>query len=62
LQKLRTAALTTLGVFPDSIRYETLHGVKSRVIKELAVALDDPLRGVRREAVDTRDKWYQYGK
>ncbi|BEJ17350.1 hypothetical protein CspHIS471_0607510 [Cutaneotrichosporon sp. HIS471] len=60
--KLRTAALTTLGVFPDCIRYETLHGVKSRVIKDLAIALDDPLRGVRREAVDTRDKWYQYGK
>ncbi|KLT44071.1 ARM repeat-containing protein [Cutaneotrichosporon oleaginosum] len=60
--KLRISALTTLGVFPSSIRYETLHGSKSRVIKDLAVALDDPLRAVRREAVDTRDKWYQYGK
>lgn len=53
--------MAALGVFPDAIRYETLHPVKATVIRELADSLDDPLRSVRREAVDTRDRWYRYG-
>ncbi|KAL1408286.1 hypothetical protein Q8F55_005092 [Vanrija albida] len=58
---VRSVALAGLGVFPDSIRYETLRGAKSRVVRSLGLALDDPLRVVRREAVDTRAKWYRYG-
>ncbi|TXT13309.1 hypothetical protein VHUM_00676 [Vanrija humicola] len=58
---VRSAALLGLGVFPDSIRYETLRGAKARVVRSLGLALDDPLRAVRREAVDTRAKWYRYG-
>lgn len=61
-QRVRIAALAALGVFPDAIRYETLNTAKARVIRELGKALDDPLRAVRREAVDTRAKWYRYGK
>lgn len=58
---MRTAALAALGVIPDAIRYETLHKAKSRVIRELGKRLDDPLRAVRREAVDARAGWYTYG-
>lgn len=60
-QKVRAAALGGLGVIPDAIRYETLGKAKARVIRELGLCLDDPLRGVRREAVDTRAAWYTYG-
>ncbi|EJT48863.1 hypothetical protein A1Q1_02122 [Trichosporon asahii var. asahii CBS 2479] len=59
--KVRAAALAGLGVVPDAIRYETLGKAKARVIRELGLCLDDPLRGVRREAVDTRAAWYTYG-
>lgn len=58
---MRAAALAGLGVIPTVIRYETMSKVKGRVIRELGACLDDPLRGVRREAVDTRAAWYTYG-
>lgn len=32
--------------------------MKSKVIRELGRAVDDAKRVVRREAVDTRSKWY----
>lgn len=61
-QRARCTALAALGVIPDTIRFETLVGEpKARVIRELGLALDDPLRAVRREAVDTRARWYGYG-
>ncbi|WWD04098.1 hypothetical protein V865_002163 [Kwoniella europaea PYCC6329] len=59
--KVRSIALSCLSLFPDMIRFETLHKHKSRVIKELGRTLDDPLRTVRKEAVECRAKWYRYG-
>ncbi|WVF68679.1 hypothetical protein IAT40_003451 [Kwoniella sp. CBS 6097] len=59
--KVRTAALVALSLFPDVIRFEALHTQKSIVIKQLGRALDDPLRAVRKEAVECRAKWYRYG-
>ncbi|GHJ87563.1 hypothetical protein NliqN6_3965 [Naganishia liquefaciens] len=57
----RAASLRCLGIFPDVIRYDALHPVKNKVIRELGTAVDDAKRIVRREAVDTRSKWYKYG-
>ncbi|KAJ9107914.1 hypothetical protein QFC19_002657 [Naganishia cerealis] len=48
-------------IFPDVIRYDALHPSKSKVVRVLGKAVDDPKRVVRREAVDTRSKWYKYG-
>lgn len=56
-QKVRAAALRCLVTFPDAVRFEALQGLKSSVIKDLGNALDDPLRVVRREAVECRAKW-----
>lgn len=58
---MRAAALAGLGVVPGAIRFETLQRAKGRVIRALGACLDDGLRGVRREAVDTRAAWYTYG-
>lgn len=58
IQRSRAASLRCLGIFPDVIRYDALHPVKSKVIRELGSAVDDAKRVVRREAVDTRSKWY----
>ncbi|WVQ96214.1 hypothetical protein IAU59_003318 [Kwoniella sp. CBS 9459] len=59
--RVRTSALVALSLFPDVIRFEALHTQKSIVIKQLGKALDDPLRSVRKEAVECRAKWYRYG-
>ena len=56
-QPVRMSALRCLAVFPDAIRFEALQGEKSRVLRELSKALDDPLRAVRKEAVECRAKW-----
>lgn len=58
VQAVRTSALRCLGVFPDAIRYEVLRGEKSRVVRDLGRALDDPLRSARKEAVECRAKWW----
>lgn len=60
LQRVRSAALRTLSIFPDAIRYEVLHPLKSKVVRGLAGVLDDKKRLVRKEAVDTRSKWLVY--
>lgn len=57
-QKVRESALRALAVFPEAVRYEVLQGTKSQVIRDLGKALDDPVRSVRREAVECRAKWY----
>ncbi|WWC93066.1 uncharacterized protein L201_008031 [Kwoniella dendrophila CBS 6074] len=59
--KVRITALSCLSIFPDIIRFEILHKHKSIVIRELGKSLDDPLRNVRKEAVECRAKWYRYG-
>jgi DNA repair/transcription protein MET18/MMS19 len=53
-QRVRTVALRYLGVLPSIVRYGVLHPHKSTVIRELAKAVDDPKRSVRKEAVNTR--------
>lgn len=57
-QPVRTSALRCLATFPDCIRFEAVQSEKSRVIRDLGKALDDPLRSVRKEAVECRAKWY----
>jgi DNA repair/transcription protein MET18/MMS19 len=39
------------------IRHDSLHGIKAGVINDLGKGLDDPLRSVRKEAVECRAKW-----
>jgi DNA repair/transcription protein MET18/MMS19 len=58
--KVRVAALKCLTLLPGVVRYDLLHPYKLRVLKDLAKALDDPRRAVRKEAVDARTKWYKY--
>jgi DNA repair/transcription protein MET18/MMS19 len=58
--KVRVAALKYLALLPGTVRYDLLHPYKPRVLKDLAKALDDPKRAVRKEAVDVRTKWYKY--
>lgn len=59
-ERSRTAALRTLAVLPDAVRYDILHPVKTAVLKQLGRALDDKRRSVRKEAVDCRARWYLY--
>ena len=53
-QQVRIAALRYLGVLPSIVRYDVLHPHRPVVIRELAKAVDDPKRSVRKEAVNTR--------
>ncbi|KDQ61341.1 hypothetical protein JAAARDRAFT_190123 [Jaapia argillacea MUCL 33604] len=55
--RVRTAALKYLALLPNVIRYDILHPQKATVLRELAKALDDPKRGVRKEAVEARSNW-----
>ncbi|KIY65117.1 ARM repeat-containing protein [Cylindrobasidium torrendii FP15055 ss-10] len=57
--RVRVAALKYLGVIPAIVRYDVVHPVKARVVKELVEALDDPKRAVRREAVEARTTWFK---
>ncbi|KAF9531685.1 RNAPII transcription regulator C-terminal-domain-containing protein [Crepidotus variabilis] len=52
--KVRISALRYLTVLPTIVRYDVLHPSKTVVLRELAKVLDDPIRAVRREAVDAR--------
>ncbi|OLL26490.1 MMS19 nucleotide excision repair [Neolecta irregularis DAH-3] len=54
---VRLAALKCLSIIPGSIRYELIHPFKDQVVRGLLGSLDDPLRIVRKEAVDCRHKW-----
>ena len=51
---MRVAALKYLAVLPKIVRYTVLHPQKATVLRELAKALDDPKRAVRKEAVEAR--------
>jgi DNA repair/transcription protein MET18/MMS19 len=57
---LRSAALRCIAALPGIIRIEVLGKHKARVLRELGEALDDPVREVRREAVECRAAWYAY--
>ncbi|KAF9221464.1 ARM repeat-containing protein [Gyrodon lividus] len=58
--RVRVAALKYLAILPGAIRYDLLHPYRSRVLKDLGTALDDPKRAVRKEAVTARTNWYRY--
>ncbi|KAF8836738.1 ARM repeat-containing protein [Paxillus ammoniavirescens] len=58
--RVRVAALKYLALLPGAIRYDLLHPYKSGVLRDLAKALDDPKRAVRKEAVNARTNWYRY--
>lgn len=57
-QRVRVGALKYLAVLPKIVRYDVLHPQKAVVLRELAKALDDPKRVVRKEAVDARSVWF----
>jgi len=56
--RVRIGALKYLAVLPKIVRYDVLHPQKAAVLRELAKALDDPKRAVRKEAVDARTSWF----
>ncbi|KAL7267583.1 hypothetical protein RUND412_009827 [Rhizina undulata] len=56
--RVRTAALRCLRGFPGTMRGELLLPHKRQILRSLMVALDDPKRAVRKEAVDCRSKWF----
>ncbi|KAJ7181060.1 ARM repeat-containing protein [Mycena filopes] len=58
--RIRTSALRYLRALPALIPYAVLHPVKAEALRALGDALDDPKRGVRREAVDAREVWFKY--
>jgi len=58
--KVRVGALKYLAVLPKIVRYSVLHPQKATVLRELAKALDDPKRAVRKEAVYARTSWFRY--
>lgn len=41
-------------MLPNIVRYDILHPQKPTVLRELAKALDDPKRAVRKHAVEAR--------
>ncbi|KAJ7899324.1 hypothetical protein B0H13DRAFT_2664348 [Mycena leptocephala] len=53
--RIRIASLRCLGALPGVMTYAVLHPCKAEVLRELRDALNDPERGVRREAVDARE-------
>ncbi|KZT07275.1 ARM repeat-containing protein [Laetiporus sulphureus 93-53] len=57
--RVRVAALRFLAAMPGTVRYDVLHPHKAGVLRELARALDDPKRVVRREAVEARTNWFK---
>ena len=57
---LRCAALRCIAALPAIIRIEVMSKHKSTVLRDLGEALDDPLREVRKEAVECRAAWYAY--
>jgi len=58
--RVRVGALKYLAALPKIVRYDVLHPQKAAVLRELAKALDDPKRAVRKEAVDARTSWFTY--
>ncbi|KAL6720704.1 hypothetical protein ACLMJK_002629 [Lecanora helva] len=55
---VRHNALRCLRIFPGKVKDRTLLPYKNTVTRELLGCLDDPRRGVRKEAVECRAKWF----
>jgi DNA repair/transcription protein MET18/MMS19 len=57
--KVRIAAVKLLGLIAMSkIPYSVLHPLKPGALKGIGAALEDPKRVVRKEAANSRLKWY----
>ncbi|KAI5850424.1 RNAPII transcription regulator C-terminal-domain-containing protein [Morchella snyderi] len=56
--RVRAKALRCLAAFPGALRGELVLPYRRQVVKGLVGVLDDPKRGVRKEAVDCRAKWF----
>ncbi|KAL5035210.1 hypothetical protein BDV3_004648 [Batrachochytrium dendrobatidis] len=56
--RVRVSAIAILGLLMSWVNYTVLHPFKPRVLQELAYALDDPKRVVRKEAANTRSIWF----
>ena len=57
--RIRKEALRCLRIFPGTLRNELVLPYKRQVVRGLVVCLDDPKRGVRKEAVECRARWAQ---
>jgi DNA repair/transcription protein MET18/MMS19 len=55
---VRVRAINLIGQFPGKIEYSYLSPLKKVVIKNLGIALDDHKLVVRREAANSRGKWF----
>jgi DNA repair/transcription protein MET18/MMS19 len=55
---VRVRAINLIGQFPGKIEFSYLSPLKKLVIKKLGIALDDHKLVVRREAANSRGKWY----
>ncbi|KAJ3262262.1 hypothetical protein HK103_002675 [Boothiomyces macroporosus] len=55
---VRVEALRILGLFPGKIEFSILSPFKITIINELGKFLNDPKRVVRKEAANTRGKWF----
>ncbi|TPX40124.1 hypothetical protein SeMB42_g04427 [Synchytrium endobioticum] len=56
--KVRLESLRMIGLLPGNFEYASLHPFKPTVLKEVGKFLDDPKRIVRKEAANTRNKWF----
>ncbi|KAI9205008.1 Dos2-interacting transcription regulator of RNA-Pol-II-domain-containing protein [Polychytrium aggregatum] len=55
---VRVGAIRCIGMLPSALAYSDLHPFKPVVLSGLAPALDDTKRAVRKEAANSRNKWY----
>lgn len=53
----RMQALVCLRLLAENVPYHRLHNNRNLVLKGLTVALDDSKKNVRKQAVETREKW-----
>ncbi|KAF8435281.1 RNAPII transcription regulator C-terminal-domain-containing protein [Terfezia claveryi] len=58
-RRVRKEALSCLRIFPGTLRNELVLPYKRQVVRGLVACLDDPKRGVRKEAVECRARWAQ---
>jgi DNA repair/transcription protein MET18/MMS19 len=55
---VRIASLRCLTILPSQLSLTAIEPFKGTVIRAVGRVLDDPKRGVRKEAVDCRHAWY----
>ncbi|KAJ3189419.1 mms19 nucleotide excision repair [Gaertneriomyces sp. JEL0708] len=55
---VRISALQVLGRIAKGLEYSVVFPMKPEILRRLVTPLDDPKRLVRREAANTRNKWF----